>query len=279
MSPVEIPYHRTSTYTLRIEAPSGEQIEFPDFSSANADLTIRKGELRTTGTETTQTLEQDYILDALRPGAFVIPGQQLDLNGQVLSVPPVVLSVRDLTETELAAAGEFEGLPGLDVVAPTPGLPWWYYAVGAAALAALVALVAYLWGRRSSEAPLTPPEPAWIVAERRLNELASRRLPQSGKFEAYYVDLSAILRYYIEDRFGIHAPEQTTPEFLESASGSGRLSDDQQLALSGFLRQSDRVKFAQYEPSLEEMDASFSVVTGFVRETIPAQEPESRVAA
>ena len=279
LTPAEIPFHRTATYTLRIEAPAGEQFEFPDLSSANPDFSIRRGELRSSVAEDSQVIEQDYVLDAVRPGAYLMPGQQLTIAGQALSVPPLALSVRDLTESELAAAGEFEGLPGLDVVVPQPGTPWWYYALGAAALGLLAALVAYLWAARRKDAPLAPPDPAWVVAERRLNELASRQLPQGGKFEAYYVDLSAILRYYIEDRFGIRAPEQTTPEFLESASGSGRLTDAQQEALSSFLRHCDRVKFARYEPSLTEMEESFGVVTGFVRETIPQLEPEARNAA
>lgn len=279
LTPAEIPFHRTATYTLRIEAPAGEQFEFPDLSSANPDFSIRRGELRSSVVEDSQVIEQDYVLDAVRPGAYLMPGQQLTIAGQALSVPPLALSVRDLTESELAAAGEFEGLPGLDVVVPQPGTPWWYYALGAAALGLLAALVAYLWAARRREAPMAPPDPAWVVAERRLNELASRQLPQGGKFEAYYVDLSAILRYYIEDRFGIRAPEQTTPEFLESASGSGRLTDAQQEALSRFLRHCDRVKFARYEPSLAEMEESFGVVTGFVRETIPQLEPEARNAA
>lgn len=275
LTPAEIPFHRTATYTLRIEAPAGEQFEFPELSSANPDFTIRRGELRSSVAEDSQVIEQDYVLDAVRPGAYVIPGQQLTIAGHSLSVPPLALSVRDLTEAELAAAGEFEGLPGLDVVVPQPGAPWWYYGLGAAALGLLAALAAYLWAARRKDAPSAPPDPAWVVAERRLNELASRQLPQAGKFEAYYVDLSAILRYYIEDRFGIRAPEQTTPEFLESASGSGRLTDAQQEALSRFLRHCDRVKFARYEPTLAEMEESFDVVTGFVRETIPQLEPEA----
>jgi hypothetical protein len=155
----------------------------------------------------------------------------------------------------------------------------WQWAVGAAAIAAVAALVAWLVVRRRRALPPPPPEPAWIVAERRLKELSSRGLPQAGKHEAYYVDLTAILRYYIEDRFHIRAPEQTTPEFLESASNSKRLTEEQQRVLSQLLRHGDRVKFAQYEPSVSEMDESFAVVMQFVRETVPLAESAAEVAA
>lgn len=280
LSPVEIPYHRAATYTLRIEADAGQAFEFPDISSANPDLSIRKAEQRTKETsDKRQVLEQDYTVDAIRPGAYVLPGQTLDLGGGNLMVAPMVISVRDLTEEELAAAGNFESITALDAIVPPPPTPWWQWVAGIALVAALLAGIVYLVQRRRRAAPPPPPDPAWVVAERRLNELASRQLPQAGKHEAYYVDLTAILRYYIEDRFYIRAPEQTTPEFLESASQSGRLTESQQQVLSGLLRHGDRVKFARYEPTLEEMEESFRVVAQFVRETVPLAQPEARDAA
>jgi hypothetical protein len=280
LSPVEIPYHRAATYTLRIEAPAGQAFEFPDLGSANPDLNVRKGELRTTETDDKrQVLEQDYTVDAIRPGAYVLPGQSLDLGGGPQVVPPMVLSVRDLSEQELAAAGEFESITSLETIVPPEPTPWWQWVAGIALVAALLAGIVYLVQRRRRAAPPPPPEPAWVVAERRLNELASRQLPQGGKHEAYYVDLTAILRYYIEDRFHIRAPEQTTPEFLESASQSGRLTESQQQVLSGLLRHGDRVKFARYEPTLEEMEESFRVVAQFVRGTVPLAQPQTRDAA
>ena len=279
LEPVEIPYHRTATYTLRIDAPIDAAVQFPEIASANPDLSIRKGEQRTTQREDGQVIEQDYTIDAIRPGAYLLPGQQLDLGAGPLTVPPMALNVRDLSSDELAAAGEFDGLTALEAVAPPNPTPMWQWAVGAAAIAAVAALVAWLVVRRRRALPPPPPEPAWIVAERRLKELSSRGLPQAGKHEAYYVDLTAILRYYIEDRFHIRAPEQTTPEFLESASNSKRLTEEQQRVLSQLLRHGDRVKFAQYEPSVSEMDESFAVVMQFVRETVPLAESAAEVAA
>jgi hypothetical protein len=275
LSPGEIPWHRTATYTLRIEAPAEDEIAFPDIPSANPDLMIKKAELRATRTDGSQIVEQDYTLDAVRPGAYVLPGQRVD----TLSVPPMVLSVRDLTQEEIAAAAQFEGLPPLEAVAPEAPTPAWLIAAIALGVAALGFAAGWLALRRRKGAPPPPPEPAWVVAQRRLTELASRQLAQQGRYEAYYVDLSAILRYYIEDRFFIRAPEQTTPEFMESAANSGRLTEAQQEALAQLMRHFDRVKFARYEPTMAEMEESFRVVVTFVRETVPVTQQETGAAA
>ncbi len=86
------------------------------------------------------------------------------------------------------------------------------------------------------------------------------------------MDLTSILRYYIEDRFLIHAPEQTTPEFLDAAARQRVFSDAQQAFLADFLRECDRVKFAQLLPGLDDMAAHFSQVKRFVQDTAPSAE-------
>jgi hypothetical protein len=152
---------------------------------------------------------------------------------------------------------------------------------GAAAMLALAGLVWFLYRywRRPKTVSVAPPVPAWERAYERLRALDARQLPQSSEFEPFYVELSSILRHYIEDRFMLHAPERTTPEFLAEASGAGALTEDHQKLLAGFLRHSDRVKFAKFEPTVTEMDHSMSLVLHFVDETVPKPEPTREEAA
>ena len=105
--------------------------------------------------------------------------------------------------------------------------------------------------------------------------LDERHLPKAGRYEPYYVDLSAILRYYIEDRFHLHAPEQTTPEFLAELSGSGYLDEGHERFLGAFLRHCDLVKFAQYVPTVNDMELRFTEVLRFVDDTVPSREEET----
>ena len=194
-------------------------------------------------------------------------------ENESITVPSPGLRVRDLTEDEKKAAGEFVDIAGPMPITNPALRKWEITGAIAAVLALLTAAGVYVYLRRRKKAHLAPPLAPWEVAYQRLRELDQRQLPKAGKYGPYYVDLSAILRYYIEDRFHLRAPEQTTPEFLAEAGRSRAVNDRHQKILAGFLRHCDRVKFAQYVPAQEDMDRSFTDVLQFVDETVPAPEP------
>lgn len=137
---------------------------------------------------------------------------------------------------------------------------------GVAAMAALAVLL--LRRRRERPAPLaeTPPH------ERALQALARLRASgwmESGDVQAFYVELSAIVRRYLEERFGLRAPEQTTEEFIRSASTSRLLTIEHQLSVTQFLEQSDLVKFARHQPTADDMQAALQAAERLVQETVP----------
>ena len=63
--------------------------------------------------------------------------------------------------------------------------------------------------------------------------------------------VSSILRAYLEGRFGLRAPEQTTEEFLAAAEAEPAFDREQQRTLRAFLAACDAVKFARARPSAE----------------------------
>jgi hypothetical protein len=269
LDPPEIPYHHAARYTITAEAPSEVALTLPELKDDFDGLDIAPGQITTEDLPGgRRRVAHIYVLDPVKVNVYLLPPVEVSWgDGQKLMVPGTALRVRELTETELELAGKFEGITGPEVVSPKRNpAPWVAGALAAALTAAAVA--GYLWWRRRQAAEeAAPPLPPWEVAYRRLRELAARQLPEAGKYGPYYVDLSAILRYYIEDRFQLHAPEQTTPEFLDAAGRAGLLSEDHQGLLARFLRHCDRVKFAQYEPTPEEMEQSYAVVLQFVQET------------
>ncbi|MCH8859160.1 MAG: hypothetical protein IID54_06210 [Proteobacteria bacterium] len=183
-----------------------------------------------------------------------------------------------LTEEEEAKAMEF--LPELadPDLSPPPFYARWYFWALAAGGAAAVAFALW-WRRRPEQVRVAPPKTAWELAFERLEILDKRQYQKRGKIGQYYVDLSGIVRYYIEDRFHVHAPEQTTPEFLSEISGMGLLDEEHEALVAGILRHSDQVKFARYHPTLSEMEKSFAQVLQFVDETVPKTEEKAEEEA
>lgn len=119
--------------------------------------------------------------------------------------------------------------------------------------------------------PARPLKPAHILAYEALNALRLKDLPSVGKIKEYYIELSDIVRRYIENRFEIRAPEMTTEEFLFSLRGSADLTGTHKNLLKEFLERCDLVKFAKYGPTVAEIDSSFEAAWRFIDETKPAE--------
>lgn len=117
------------------------------------------------------------------------------------------------------------------------------------------------------ELPVVIPNPPWVTAMEELDVLKSKNLIEHGQAKEYFTSLSDIVRRYIEERFGIRAPEMTTPEFLGHLRDSKVLTIQQKETLKYFLNSCDMVKFAQYGPSHMEADESFAFAQKFIEET------------
>lgn len=281
LDPPEIPFHRQSLLTVVVEAPADLDVTLPNMIEKVAGLTIADVRRKTdTLRGGRRRISETHVLDPILIGRYPIKPVQVTWgNGQSITVPSPALRVRDLTAEEKEAAGRFATIAG--PITP-PGIAaryWKWWAAASVVLLAALATVVYRVRRRKKAIRVAPPTPPWEIAYRRLHELDQRHLPKNGQYEPFYVDLSAILRYYIEDRFLLHAPEQTTPEFLASASTSGALTSEHQQLLAGFLRHCDRVKFAQYLPTIEEMEHSFATVLEFIDDTVPKPAPAEKEAA
>jgi hypothetical protein len=85
--------------------------------------------------------------------------------------------------------------------------------------------------------------------------------------DSFFVRLSAVVRKYVEQRFGLRAPELTTEEFLDSMTTSPELQSGHRLLLQEFLRQADLVKFARVYPGEAEIWASLRAADRFLEDT------------
>ena len=132
-----------------------------------------------------------------------------------------------------------------------------------AAVAAGIAWGTMIWRRHAAERTRAT---AFERALRRLAVLEERGLPAEETVDAWYVELSDIVRRYIEDRHAVRAPELTTEEFLLEARRSVAFSAAHRDLLSAFLEGCDRVKFARYSPEQDESRNALEVARRFLTE-------------
>jgi hypothetical protein len=110
-------------------------------------------------------------------------------------------------------------------------------------------------------------KPAHELAYERLHALVADNLIETGHIKEFYERISNILRHYIEDRFRVRAPEQTTEEFLQELSQTDALPADDKSGLGEFLESCDLVKFARHEPQAEHIQKTFDLVKAFIEKT------------
>jgi hypothetical protein len=101
-------------------------------------------------------------------------------------------------------------------------------------------------------------------AKEALVSLKKEKLPQKGQYDQYFVNLTNILRSYVDERFQINAPEETTEEFLHNKRTKEIFDAQQRENLSKLLKKADGIKFAQVSPRAEDCSDAYEIVEDLV---------------
>ena len=113
-------------------------------------------------------------------------------------------------------------------------------------------------------------------AMKELTMLLARDLIGKALVKQFYLELTMIVRRYVERAHGIRAPEQTTEEFLEAASRDHRFGPHVLARLRAFLEAADLVKFAAHRPDRQAVDDAFRTAKDYVESDAAQAEPEER---
>jgi len=161
-----------------------------------------------------------------------------------------------------------------DMVDIPTGNEWVLWLLVTAAVMIIAGIVAWFIRRHLAKcnAELAPPpsQPPHVVAWERLQ----RALELIHEAEWFCVEVSHIIRVYLEERFSLHAPDRTTEEFLIELQSSRRLVAEHKQLLADFLRECDMVKFARAEPPEQELRSLHESASRLVGETQPSLHEE-----
>lgn len=114
-------------------------------------------------------------------------------------------------------------------------------------------------------------------ALRELNTLINRNLPGKGLFKDFYIELTLVVRRYIERRHGIQAPEQTTEEFLTAAAQHTHFNPRSLEELKAFLSAADLVKFAGVSATLSStVEAATKARDYITHDPVSAEHPKNK---
>ncbi len=225
-----------------------------------------------------QRFEQTYTLEASSSGKQRIPPFRFEMtdgraapgSGKEVPKPQELLTEEipiDIAPVPPAAtSAEMHAASG--ALDPDIGGVPWTLVIGIASIAAVIGSGSVLafraWRARRK---IAAQRSAYDEAVARLRALGDRGAPGEAEADAWFVDLSGIVRAYLERRYDIRAPELTTEEFLQEMSRAGELTSEHRGMLTAFLERCDQVKFAGYRPESSESLASLESARGFVEDT------------
>lgn len=158
---------------------------------------------------------------------------------------------------------DIHDIKSLEIIGMDPA--WIRIAVYTLLAMALIAAAIYIWKKLKKRmvkhipAPLPPDKAA-------LQQLDTLADTENIDGKDFYFRLSAIMRNYIDGRFGIHAPEMTTEELLPRIDDLD-IAKEMQKVLKELLRSSDPVKFAGFPAVISTMKHDLFFVINFVKQT------------
>jgi len=249
--------------------PTNGVLEMPEIGREKDVILLKRDWDMVSREDGLSRTETRYVLTSFRIGDHVVSTNSITcMAGErtfTTNFPPVVLHVQSAlppdASKEIADIKPGRKLPGR--------IPRWLWIVpGSAVLAFLAGLItSRLWRHRKQIIPSAPPVPPHIIALHALQALKDRKLLEQDECKPFYTELSLILRSYLEGRFRLNAPDETTEEIVEEMSRSPELNGSQRNILQDFMRQADIVKFAKGHPDRHTMESAFNTTKQFVEET------------
>lgn len=266
------------TTILDISFPEGSRVTISQDEFAPNSLAISSSEQQPPTLDTTTGMLQEssvFHLVPFLPGAYSLPAYTITVSmpdgvsSETIRTEPIPITVTSVllpTDDQKEIADILPPLPADDLF--RRALVWGLIAAGIALAAVLFWLLLH---RRKNRAIAPPaPLPPHRVASAALDRLLADHHAGRVDTNQFFLELSAILRHYIEAGFAIRASEQTTEEFLATVGRGNTLLAPHKALLHDFLSLCDLVKFARHLPLPAEPETAAGLCRTFIEATTPA---------
>ncbi len=217
----------------------------------------------------------EYNITTFTTGEYVIPPIEItytdpEAEKKSISSERIFITVKSVGATQ----AEMEDIRGLKPPIDIKSVNKVFYL--AVLLLIAVGIVTWFYLRSKAKAlkiPEIPEElkkPAWEVALSELNELKESDLLKKKLLKQFYINLSEIIRKYIQRRFQILALDRTTLEIKQELKGA-KIDLKIIELINSFLQDCDLVKFAKFIPKAERIDDHLNQATEIVEQTKPKE--------
>lgn len=253
---------------LKVRYSGQKNVQFPvlaDTMLAPIEVVAPEGR-DTSRDEKHISVTQSYRITAFDSGYHMLPPLPFISGSDSAFSEPVLLRVQTLEVDTTTAIKPIKGIRDVPLrfrdILP--------YILGGILLIIIVLGILYYLRKRKGKAPVfsSPPRPQLPPAEealQRLEELEDKKLWQHDQHKKYYIELTAIIRHYIERRYEVEAEELSSSETLEQMRSL--TNEDSLQHLKILLERADLVKFARLTPMPDENHQAYQSARAFVENT------------
>ena len=256
-----------------------DKIEFPALADSIAGKVVIVNSKADTvfdkQDQSIETIHRAYNITSFDSGAYVIPSYAFKTTTGPVYTQPLTLTVQtvavdttkgfyDIKQPLVVSYSFFDWLRD----------NWQWVAIGALVMLIIAGIIYYFVSRPKKVVVVEPPKPKvppHIIALQKLQELRGKKLYEQD-VKIYHIELSEILREYLEKRYGIKTHEQTSDEIFASLRTLDIAEDNKNL-LRQVLILADLVKFAKEKPLHFENEQSMDNAVSFVNKTQQAFQP------
>lgn len=276
------------SYGFRLDSvQAGTFVGLPDFSAASNDtLTlVRTWQLDTTwlkGHKKSRdlfSLEGSIVIAPFEEGTYVLPDipvlRKKGASADTLIFKGLELEVKTIPiDTATFRAHDLKGQIRYPLTFAEVA-PWVF---GVLAFAALLALGIWYARRQAMRrrGGSAHRDPAYIVALRELEKFRGDKYWAPEKQKAFYSGITDALKAYMEDRFGVDAPEMTTAELFAALKGEKDITPEMYQSLKDLFETADFVKFAKHAAGEAENAAAVPLAVRFVVDTHESEAAEAQ---
>jgi len=263
---------------LEYENPKGDALiiwpEYDAFLTDDIEIVDKTIDLETLidSASATYKREQQLLITAFEKGRFPIPAQEIRIGDSVIHTNGEMLMVETVEVDTSKGIADIKPIYSVNYPFAERSKDWllenWYWIAIIVGLILVFFIWRYLKNRKGDEEEEVLEEiiPAHIIALEKLSHLLQSEQWKSEEKKAYYSDLTDTVRTYLENRFGIHAMEQTTREIIKDLKYAS-ISEEDKVYLRKILREADMVKFAKFSPGDEDAFAYLNKSIDFVKRT------------